>query len=59
MDVDAVVSGILIAFFGVLLLLERFGIITAAALYVVLPWVLIVVGVLVIYVGVVKDRARN
>ncbi len=59
MDVDAVIVGILIAFFGVLLLLERVGIITFASLYTLLPWILIVVGILVVYVGVAKDRARQ
>ena len=59
MDVDAVVTGILIVFFGALLLLERVGIITFASLYTLLPWIFIVVGLLVIYVGVAKDRVKQ
>ncbi|MDN5358835.1 MAG: hypothetical protein PWP76_678 [Candidatus Diapherotrites archaeon] len=56
MDVDAVVTGILITFFGVLLLLERLGVISFAALYTTLPFVFIVVGLLTVYVGIAKDR---
>lgn len=56
MDVDAVVSGILIMFLGVLLLLQRLGVITSSAMYVLLPYILLVVGALVVYVGVVKGR---
>ena len=56
MDVDAVIVGILITFLGALLLLEQVGIITQAALQMSLPWVLIVVGLLVTYVGYAKDK---
>ena len=51
MNLDAVVSGILITFLGIMLLLERAGIVSAAALYVSAPFVLVVVGLLAIYVG--------
>ncbi len=50
------IVGILITFFGVLLLLEQIGIITQAALQISLPWVLMVVGLLIIYVGYAKEK---
>ena len=59
MDLDAVITGILITFLGALLALQQLGIITQTALRISLPWVLIVVGLLAIYVGIKKDDIKE
>ncbi len=51
MNTDALVSGILIAFLGILLELQNAGIITYATMKATLPITLIIVGAIAVYVG--------
>ncbi len=51
MNTDALVSGILVAFLGILLELQNAGIITYATMKATLPITLIIVGAIAIYVG--------